>query len=192
MLVHVMLALSIVTAPPSLRHDPSLAGPAICGADTMPPRHVLGASDEAKIVLLDDEGVLLTWDTGSSSFELALDGAPMGDLVTAADERRWPSFEGAWSDGTPGVFGAVDNPAALTWLVDLARPGEKPTRYTVMSGALLRRDDVTNSLPAPLVIERKKCDCSDGAGLSCKFIDCVNQYSCSAGTATCRFETRAG
>lgn len=192
MLVNVMLALWIVITPASMGEDPSLAGPAVCGAPTVPQRIEVAADDDEKIMLLDYEGVLLVWDPHSGSFELALNGVPVSDLVTGTDERHWPSFAGAWSDGTAQVSGAVDNPAALTWLVDLVRSGEKPTRYTVISGELLRRDDGSYTLTAPLVVERKKCDCSDGVGLSCKFIDCVNQYSCSAGTATCRFETRAG
>lgn len=165
------LALNPAAVPAAI--DPSLAPRATHACAS----HVRDFAIATNGEVLNADGILLTWNSTNSEYDLSLGGTPVTDLVTTVGSGV-DTFIGMLTLATPGVTGSVTHHSNTKWTVEIERPGYKPYRYSVEASG-----------NASTVTTRKVCDCSDGIGLTCKTNDCNTGASCSAGTATCKWKT---
>lgn len=125
--------------------------------------------------VLDYQGVVLTWDEESLEFSLTISGTPVA-IDTYEDANGWPSFAGMYQDGEPLVYGCViPGGSGSEYSVEITRPGSLP----MLLGVLHSGGD-------PIVVDAKKCDCSDNIDLSCTTVKCRNQSACAT-SYICRF-----
>jgi hypothetical protein len=157
--------------------DPSLQPSAFCGTAVAvaPAGSQMRASSTG--LLLSGNGIVMYWFSSTSTLVMSLDGSSVTDLTYSLSGTLL-TFAGLFSNNVPALVGTVSNPSGSTWTINIERPNHKPERYTAVADG-----------EYAVVTSAQACDCDDNIGLTCKSIDCDNDNSCSAGTATCKWKT---
>jgi hypothetical protein len=130
--------------------------------------------DAASATILDttlnDAGVVLEWDAATDTWELTLDGVPVGDVTTDADEWNRPTFAALYDgNGVP----------TLTGFADVDNNGILVVQWDEFGYQTLRMQ-VTDGLP----IGMTKCICGGTGGTvtrECKKEDCDTAEQCREG-----------
>jgi len=116
---------------------------------------------------LNGTEVLLGWDAVANSWDLALDGLPVGDIVTGADEWNRPTFAAVHdAGGVPLIegFADVDNNGIL--VIEWDEAGYQSMRLQASEAA---------------AVAISVCGCSGTGGTvtkSCLPVDCDNIETC--------------